>query len=246
MENTNRKRPEGDKMNKRDYNSTFWKELGDNFSVICAPDNRALSILIHRARGNRSLDRFAHECNFSSNTLYRTLRMERVRPMAYKDIYAMAMHAAEGSGVTLEMLMAANGMTAKPQLEEAQREIEEMVREVRNLNNATKYGTSITKPEVLTEKESFLRDLAFYTGKYNRKKIDAVNAKKGYLFKDRAMRFILAEYRRLSELENAQKAALLREFVETGIWRELPEKASCHYKFVLDELIMGRDGVRYE
>lgn len=242
----NRRKPEGNKLNKRDYTSTFWKELGDSFTVICAPDNRALSILINKARGNRSLDRFAHECNFSANTLYRTLRLERIRPIAYKDILSMAAHAAEGSGVTLEQLMAANGMSANPRLEEARREIETTVKQVRGLNETGTSGQNVTRPGSLTERERFLSDLAFYTGIHNPRKIEAVNAKKEGMFNDHAMRCILSEYRRLSELEDAQKAARLREYMETGKWQDSPEKKSCHYKFVLDQMIMGKEGVRYE
>ena len=75
------------------------------------PDKDRLAELVLAARGDRTSQQFAADCGVNPSTFTRILK--KMNKGSSKDdlIYAIAENAAPGSGVTLDELMHANGMT---------------------------------------------------------------------------------------------------------------------------------------
>ena len=83
------------------------------------PNMPLLIELMQKARGDRSVQKFSHECGVPYTTLYTALVGKRRAGLPEKYVRSIATHAAPDCGVTLEMLAAANGTpiksrTAKP------------------------------------------------------------------------------------------------------------------------------------
>lgn len=75
------------------------------------PDKDRLADLVIAARGNRTSQQFAIECGVNPSTLTRILNKQNKGSSKDDLIYAIAEHAAPESGVTLDELMHANGMS---------------------------------------------------------------------------------------------------------------------------------------
>jgi len=75
------------------------------------PDKDRLAELVVAARGKRTSQQFAIECGVNPSTLTRILNKQNKGSSKDDLIYAIAEHAAPESGVTLDELMHANGMT---------------------------------------------------------------------------------------------------------------------------------------
>lgn len=75
------------------------------------PDKDRLADLVIAARGNRTSQQFAIDCGVNPSTLTRILNKQNKGSSKDDLIYAIAENAAPESGVTLDELMHANGMT---------------------------------------------------------------------------------------------------------------------------------------
>ena len=76
-------------------------------------DKDAFSELVLKARGDhRSLTEFAKECGVATSTLTRIVNRENTRASSIELLQSIAQNAEEGSKVTFEQLLGANGYVA--------------------------------------------------------------------------------------------------------------------------------------
>ena len=93
----------------RDFN--FWKKLDEtDFAIISTVNNQALSVLINKMRGDRTLEKYAYECDVAISTLYRCINGERKRPYHYDILLALYQGKSPECEIGFEYLLAANGM----------------------------------------------------------------------------------------------------------------------------------------
>lgn len=76
---------------------------------VTEPNFDVLSALTVAAQGERGLNEFSRECGVSASTLSRIINKKITSPCTDAVIRAIAEHAEEGSGVTLDLLLAAQG-----------------------------------------------------------------------------------------------------------------------------------------
>lgn len=75
------------------------------------PNRKELALLLKKAKGGgRSMRQFAEECGVNQSTFSRMANQVFIGASSEKVLKAIAKHADPESGVTLDMLMAANGM----------------------------------------------------------------------------------------------------------------------------------------
>ncbi len=70
----------------------------------------ALSQLVLRAKGSRSMNEFANECEVNTSTISRIINMKNTTACSDDVLVSISKAADPSSGVTLEKLLAANGM----------------------------------------------------------------------------------------------------------------------------------------
>lgn len=99
------------------------KELEDYY-VVYAPDTAELSRLIMKAKGDMTMADFSALCETSASTLSRAVNGKNAKPLSDQLLETIASHAREGSGVTLELLMRANGKRKKSDSEEMKSHID--------------------------------------------------------------------------------------------------------------------------
>lgn len=73
-------------------------------------DAEALSQLVLAAKGNMTMKKFANKCGVNTSTISRIINMKMETVCSDEVILAISENAAAESGVTLEALLAANGM----------------------------------------------------------------------------------------------------------------------------------------
>lgn len=73
-------------------------------------DLEALSLLVLSAKGSRSMNDFANECGVNTSTISRIINMKNTTACSDEVLVAISKAADPASGVTLEKLLAANGM----------------------------------------------------------------------------------------------------------------------------------------
>lgn len=73
-------------------------------------DLEALSQLVLNAKGSRSMNDFANECEVNTSTISRIINMKNTTACSDEVLVAISKAADPASGVTLEKLLAANGM----------------------------------------------------------------------------------------------------------------------------------------
>lgn len=73
-------------------------------------DLEALSQLVLRAKGSRSMNDFANDCEVNTSTISRIINMKNTTACSDEVLVAISKAADPDSGVTLEQLLAANGM----------------------------------------------------------------------------------------------------------------------------------------
>lgn len=73
-------------------------------------DLEALSQLVLRAKGGRSMNDFANDCEVNASTISRIINMKNTTTCSDEVLVAISKAADPESGVTLEQLLAANGM----------------------------------------------------------------------------------------------------------------------------------------
>ncbi len=73
-------------------------------------DLEALSQLVLHAKGSRSMNDFANDCEVNTSTISRIINMKNTTACSDEVLVAISKAADPGSGVTLEQLLAANGM----------------------------------------------------------------------------------------------------------------------------------------
>ncbi|MCD8362729.1 MAG: hypothetical protein LUC98_07185 [Lachnospiraceae bacterium] len=81
-----------------------------NYIRVKDTDQEALAELTIKAKGGRSLSRFARDCGVNPSTLSRLVNQRNSGPCADKLIKAIADNAQSDSGVTLDMLLEAHGL----------------------------------------------------------------------------------------------------------------------------------------
>lgn len=73
-------------------------------------DLEVLSQLVLSAKGERSMNDFANECGVNTSTISRIINMKNTTACSDEVLVAISKAADPNSGVTLEKLLAANGM----------------------------------------------------------------------------------------------------------------------------------------
>ena len=73
-------------------------------------DLEALSQLVLSAKGSRSMNDFANDCEVNTSTISRIINMKNTTACSDEVLVAISKAADPASGVTLEKLLAANGM----------------------------------------------------------------------------------------------------------------------------------------
>ena len=73
-------------------------------------DLEALSQLVLSAKGSRSMNDFANDCEVNTSTISRIINMKNTTACSDEVLVAVSKAADPASGVTLEQLLAANGM----------------------------------------------------------------------------------------------------------------------------------------
>ena len=73
-------------------------------------DLEVLSQLVLSAKGKRSMNDFANECGVNTSTISRIINMKNTTACSDEVLVAISKAADPNSGVTLEKLLAANGM----------------------------------------------------------------------------------------------------------------------------------------
>ena len=73
-------------------------------------DLEALSQLVLSAKGSRSMNDFANDCEVNTSTISRIINMKNTTACSDEVLVAVSKAADPTSGVTLEQLLAANGM----------------------------------------------------------------------------------------------------------------------------------------
>lgn len=83
----------------------------NNYIGLSDPNRKELALLLKKAKGGgRSMRQFAEECGVNQSTFSRMENQVFTGASSEKVLRAIAEHADPESGVTLDMLMAANGM----------------------------------------------------------------------------------------------------------------------------------------
>lgn len=114
------------------------------------PDMRRYSELVKDAKGDKTSQQFAEECGVNTSTITRIINRQNKGASKYELIKAIADHADPNSGVTLEALMEANGMTKRRVQSlgiEVQRRIEESVQGI-FYNELLNRGASIRRGNI--------------------------------------------------------------------------------------------------
>ena len=73
-------------------------------------DLEVLSQLVLSAKGERSMNDFANECGVNTSTISRIINMKNTTACSDEVLVAISKAADPNSGVTLDKLLAANGM----------------------------------------------------------------------------------------------------------------------------------------
>ena len=92
----------------------YWREIESrNYVAVVDADPELVTKLFDLARENMSLERFLHSCKLSGSCLT-NLIYGATRRIHVKDIFLVMQHLPEGSPVTEEFLLAANGLYRLP------------------------------------------------------------------------------------------------------------------------------------
>ncbi len=83
-----------------------------NYIRVKDTDQETLAELTIKAKGGRSLSKFARECGVNPSTLSRLVNQKNSGPCADTLIKAIADNAESDSGVTLDMLLEAHGLAS--------------------------------------------------------------------------------------------------------------------------------------
>lgn len=97
-----------------------------NYVRYAAPSKARFAALLDQARGTRTMKRFAEECGVNPSTFSRIYNQANKGASSEELIRLIAEHAAPESGVTLDMLMEANGFIPEGSLFAA-RQLQEML-----------------------------------------------------------------------------------------------------------------------
>ena len=232
-------------MKKSSYQKTFWKEIGDDFAVICLPNLDLLASLILLAKGNRSMERFAYECQVATSSLYTVLNGKRKRNLSYRTIASIHKHAAPGSGVTMAMLRAANGMSGKLETNEMRKDIESNMKKAQKFvkgfneavpeNNKTRGQSSLVTPEFISEYEMFVWDLNFFLYHLPKEKAMGILCRRTELFEDKSFVQAVNRFHTLAEDEKEEHMAMLYNFAKTGVWKEEEFRGSECFRKILED-----------
>lgn len=209
-------------------------EMMDSIIWHSIPDLDLLAELVTKAKGERSMARFAYECEMSTNTIIKTLHKKRKHGMCYRDLKAVAEHAEPGSRVTLEKLLEACGVkdTAGVIIQEERRIFntpapKRRIRKVRYTEKAPRaVSLSAADPDYI----AYISDLAFYSRLLEKGQIRYLYEKKDVLYQDKAFVQMLKTYKQSHE----DDCEAFADSISTG--RLFSPKAE-HVKKVLDSYL---------
>lgn len=228
--------------------SNFWKEYNTDrdFFVVAEPDTVLLSRLIVLAKGTRTLEGFSYETGFSINPMYTLLRGKRKTPVLLKDLRSVAEHAAEGSGVTLGMLMAANGTTFQTSVSGilTEREIqlalaEKAVKDIPEGPYLKKAGVKAkVKPKVISKKEQFLRDMCYFCRDMAYEEVKEMDSYMNVFFEDKGFVHAAFLYHMLSVEEEEARQMETQQLLNGSLEESVPKKReSDTYKAYMEEFL---------
>lgn len=250
---------------KQNSKEKYWREIEDrNYVAVMDADPKLVVKLFDIARGNTSLEKFLHNCKLSNSCISNLVYGEGKR-LHVKDIFLVMQHLPEGSPVTEELLLAANGLYRKKKVPvataEMERSINELREKIRSLDEPVKkrrFGKA-GKPEKKPKQkiiempkvdntfsgyenyDVFIDDLAFYGKRQPNPILLFLKENQEQLFANINFCKALSLYRKYATTEMEQRISDFKDLYATGT--DLPERGSVseRYKLILDTFVNQKE-----
>ena len=238
--------------------------LGEEYIIVSRPDIESLSRLLTIARGKLSIDKFGGKTGVSMHTLYGIQHKRRVSNVSFSAIKKIA-EGSEDKSVTIDELMAANGMSfitskAEPVVDdvrEKQDQVVDMVSQVpdteqNHAGRKSKKQKGLTRSEIedalFGEVEpskdpykDFIVNLSYYSVKKPEEHAKFLFDRKDRYYGDEAIKRMLRNFRCKSAEDEQRRIEGLRKYFTTGLEKDFPGAKSYEYEHVLDEILLGKE-----